>query len=418
MPDGLRYAFTLNAVAETGEIVARSQAPLKLVYPLSAAELRQHAHTPFTFYAWDAATLAWQPLPTQVDALHRTLTASTDTFTTYSVVAAAAATGNSASYQFDPGSRIKGTRPQLFSGSISYDYGFELPPGRGGMTPVLGLDYSSARHQRETGHFNFAGHGWDILGENYAGKADPEHPESSALTVVLNGATYTINTSNPWFFKENPFIQAWEYATPCINGVNGTCPAWLGSTNFPYYRLRIRTSDGTRYTFQGIALASSAAPVTAAAPPMIYRWRDNVCSPGTGGLWPDLVRLPLVEVARLARDSSNSNNLAWETLITYNWEATASNAAGYYSADDTWQEDHNCNYVRTVRLKDIRYNYVGTNAQTIIELRYDNGLLPPGSAAVFSREKYEPVRHRQAAGRRCASERWGQRVARRCGSTT
>ena len=44
---------------------------------------------------------------------------------------------SSQSYEFDPGSRIRGAQPQLFSGSIGFTYGFDLPPGRGGLTPAL-----------------------------------------------------------------------------------------------------------------------------------------------------------------------------------------------------------------------------------------------------------------------------------------
>lgn len=282
LPDGLRYAFTLNARDEAGAAVARSRAPLKLVYPLSAAEFSQHAHTPFTFYAWDAETLAWQPLPTQIDALHR-----------------------------------------------------------------------------------FAGHGWDILGENYAGKADSEHPESSALNVVLNGASYTLNTSNPWFVKENPFVQAWAYMTP--------------TSSAPYYELWLRTSDGVKYTFRGYANVSSVAPVAANQPPMIYRWQDNTCNPAGGGGWPDLVRMPLVEIL-----DPNGNK------ITYQWEAAASNEQGRIGIDDGWQDDHNCNYVRTIRLKEIDYNFVGAVPQVQLKLRYDKG--QAASTLRWDRPQYFPVK--------------------------
>ncbi len=360
MPDALQYAFTLNATDEAGAAVARSQAPLKLVYPLSAAELKGYAATPLTFYAWDAAALAWQPLPTQVDYIHRTLTATTATYTTFGIAAAAASGTN---YEFDPGSRIKGARPQLYSGSISYAYDFELPPGRGGLTPALGLNYSSSRHQRETGHFNFAGHGWDILGENYAGKANPVNPATSLFTAVLNGTTYTLNTG-PWAVKENPFVQTWAYTTP--------------TTIKPYYELWLRTSDGVKYTFRGYANVSSAAPVAANQPPMIYRWQDDTCNPAAGGGWPDLVRLPLTEVL-----DPNGNQ------IVYNWEATASNTPGRHGNDDIHPDDHNCNYVRTVRLTEIVYNFVNNTPQVRVQLRYDNGQAT--DTLRWDRPQYFPV---------------------------
>jgi uncharacterized repeat protein (TIGR01451 family) len=374
LPDFIRFAFTLAATDETGRPTPRAQAPLALIYPYAEHASGRGQAIGLAFYRLNETTGAWNKLPTSVDAIHRTLNAATDDF---GVFAIGAATTSSSDYQFDPGSRIKGARPQLFSGSISYSYDFELPPGRGGLTPALGLGYSSARHQRETGHYTFAGHGWDIPGENYVAKADPINPESSALNIVLNGATYTINTSNPWFVKENPFIQTWEYVTPCVTGINGACPSWLGTNNFPYYRLRIRTSDGMRYTFQGMAWVSSAAPITTGEPPMIYRWRDNTCNPGIGA-WPDLVRMPLVEVL----DPSGNK-------IVYNWEATASNTQGRHGADDAWPEDHGCNYVRTIRLSEVLYNYVNDAPQARIQLRYDVG--QPATNLRWDRPHYFPV---------------------------
>ncbi len=47
LPEGARYSFTLSATNEDGKLLARSQAPFKLVYPLSAEEFKQHADTPF-----------------------------------------------------------------------------------------------------------------------------------------------------------------------------------------------------------------------------------------------------------------------------------------------------------------------------------------------------------------------------------
>ena len=52
-PEGARYSFTLSATNEDGKLLARSQAPFKLVYPLSADELRQHTDTPFGIARWE-----------------------------------------------------------------------------------------------------------------------------------------------------------------------------------------------------------------------------------------------------------------------------------------------------------------------------------------------------------------------------
>ncbi len=258
---------------------------------------------------------------------------------------------SSQSYEFDPGSRIRGAQPQLFSGSIGFSYGFDLPPGRGGLTPALGLQYSSARHQRETGHYNHVGHGWDLLGESYLMKADPSNPAGSKLTMVLNGSSYTIDTSR-WFSKEDPFIQMWEYLTP--------------TAGFPYYQLRVRTQDGMLYIFKGYANISdddNPGP-PAGEPPMVFKWKtgqNNECG-GYANL--DWVKLPLVQV----QEQDPSGN-----VIQYVWTAASTMEQGRHGGSDVRTDDYGCHYIRTLRLSEIRYNFDNGAAQTRIKLRYDNG---------------------------------------------
>jgi RHS repeat-associated protein len=213
----------------------------------------------------------------------------------------------------------------------------------------LGLQYSSARHQRETGHFNHVGHGWDLLGESTLMKADPSNPAGSTATMVLNGASYTIDTSR-WFSKEDPFIQMWEYLTP--------------TAGFPYYQLKVRTQDGMLYTFKGYAnISDDDNPwPPAGEPPMVFKWKtgqNNECG-GYANL--DWVKLPLVQV----QDPSGN-------VIQYTWTAASTLEQGRHGASDVRTDDYGCHYLRTLRLSEIRYNFEGATAQTRIKLRYDNG---------------------------------------------
>ena len=60
-------------------------------------------------------------------------------------------------YMVERMSSLRGAQTNLFTRSIGYSYAFELPPGRGGLTPVLGLNYTSSSHTPGSGHARFSG---------------------------------------------------------------------------------------------------------------------------------------------------------------------------------------------------------------------------------------------------------------------
>ncbi len=363
LPPGPRFAFQLNAEVEGGAPVERFQQPVTLVYPYRQAGVPTEEARGMAFFHLDEATGVWRTVATAIDPARGVLLAQSEHFGAFAVGATAdlgspvqrigegatAEAVSSQSYEFDPGSRIRGAQPQLFSGSIGFTYGFDLPPGRGGLTPSLGLQYSSARHQRETGHYNHVGHGWDMLGESTLMKADPSNPAGSKLTMVLNGSSYTIDTSR-WFSKEDPFIQMWEYLTP--------------TAGFPYYQLRVRTQDGMLYIFKGYAnITDDDNPwPPAGEPPMVFKWKtgqNNECG-GFANL--DWVKLPLVQV----QDPSGN-------VIQHVWTAASTLEQGRHGQSDVRTDDYGCHYIRTLRLSEMRYNFEGATAQTRIKLRYDNG---------------------------------------------
>ena len=96
-------------------------------------------------------------------------------------------------------SSVRGAQTSLFTRSIVYSHGFTLPPGRGGLTPVLGLNYNSASHSQHQGHYSYVGHGWDLAGADYIfrypgsiseGLGSPHADEK--VTMSLQGRTYTL----------------------------------------------------------------------------------------------------------------------------------------------------------------------------------------------------------------------------------
>ena len=102
-------------------------------------------YDPKAMLGWNEASLAlhyfdptdkrWKIMPTQVDSKAHTLTVRTSHFTDYGLSEAADI------QRFMP--NFESAEPNLFTGVSSYNYGLEVPPGRGGLTPQLGLSYSS-----------------------------------------------------------------------------------------------------------------------------------------------------------------------------------------------------------------------------------------------------------------------------------
>ncbi len=87
-------------------------------------------------------------------------------------------------------------------------------------------------------------------------KADPIHPAGSKLTLVLNGATYTVSTM-PFFVREDPHIQIWEYKQP--------------SASFPYYQFNFARPMAQPTCSRATLPFQSANPLPPAGePPAVY----------------------------------------------------------------------------------------------------------------------------------------------------
>ena len=110
-------------------------------------------------------------------------------------------------------SQVRGAQADLFSRSITYHYPFNLPPGPGGLTPQLGLRYSSAEHSQAQGHFSLVGHGWELLGADYVFR----EPSSGKVTLSLGGRHYSlVSGAGRWFAKEDPFLYITFSESPVL----------------------------------------------------------------------------------------------------------------------------------------------------------------------------------------------------------
>jgi RHS repeat-associated protein/uncharacterized repeat protein (TIGR01451 family) len=330
LPGYLDFVFALRAEDDAGHAVRHFASPLTLTYPVTASLVRRFGDARLAFYTQDEATDAWRYTPSQVK--HRQIQATLSHFSLYAVGS------STAQFEFDPGHRIRGAQPQLFSGSISYNYPFALPPGRGGLTPQLGLAYSSSRHRADMGHYSLVGHGWDIRGENYVVR-NADNPDE--ITVVLNGQVYTIF---PDYFrnKEDPFFIASSYN----DGANPP-PGHPEMTG--YFTLTLTGRDGTIYDFGANRNAGE---------PLVYKWNDRydgqwrLCEGGLAWL-----RLPL----RRVRDINGNE-------IRYSWAAATTDQQGFHGGTDDEPQCSGYHYTRTIRLTGVSYN----NGHNTVELTYDS----------------------------------------------
>jgi len=108
-------------------------------------------------YYQNETTKQWVPIAnSKFDPQTNTLTATTNHFTNYSVQ------GNP--LQVGPG-RIMASQVNLNSGSATFSYPIELPPGPGGFQPKLNLNYNSAsvdemKNKQDVG--SWVGIGWSL----------------------------------------------------------------------------------------------------------------------------------------------------------------------------------------------------------------------------------------------------------------
>ena len=307
--DQMRFAFSLEAADQAGQPVQRFDQALVLTYAYPPRESKPPVYEEPALFYWDAAQGAWTQIPAELDSQAGLLRASLDHFSIYSE--------GSVSYIQERMSSVRGAQTNLATLSIGYAYDLELPPGRGGLTPQLGLRYTSANHTPNSGHFSYVGFGWELVGADsvYTAPGDSFQDEP---TLTLQGRTYSLRKTNEgrWFAKEDPLLKIETDGTPNP----ATWNVW--------------TRDGTRYTF-------SASSVSA------HYWKNCASSP-----YKRRVRVPLVSI----QDPYTNTN-----TINYTWAAEP-----YTSTFECRQNPTTDQFDHALRLTSITYD--GDNV--LVELGY------------------------------------------------
>ena len=178
-----------------------------------------------TLYVYDETAQQWVALPTQVEPLGRLWRVRMSRLALFAFV-------RSAGFVPEVMPNIRGIQNDLFTGSASIAYPIALPPGRGGLTPDLTLQFNSQSRQGDAGNASLVGTGWKLSADSFV-YWTPFNPGSAPPTWRLAGAAYTEagNASTGWYFRETP---QWRIDKPTDG--NDALDAYA--------------PDGTRYHFE------------------------------------------------------------------------------------------------------------------------------------------------------------------------
>ncbi len=137
----------------------------------------------------------WQMLATQWDSEQSALVAEVPHLST-------TAEGNNFAPEVMPS--IRGVQSDLFSGGASYDYPIAAPPGTGGLTPQVGLQFSS--RWEDLGHASVTGTGWKLTSDSFRYWKPWDTANGSAPTMRVEGAGFSeiSGGSGERTFKEAP----------------------------------------------------------------------------------------------------------------------------------------------------------------------------------------------------------------------
>ena len=304
LPEHIFYAFSLEGVDENGTPVSQFQQPLTLSTFFDPRQLPPDLLSRLSLFHLNETSGEWEVVPSRVDLARRRVAAQVEHFSKYGF-------GYNEDYMefiVERMSALRGAQTNLFTLSVGYSYAMQLPPGQGGLTPLLALNYSSANHTPASGHHSLVGFGWDLLGADSV-YIPPGDANQGKITLSLQGRTYSLRLgADGWYAVEDPFLQITASNLP-----PDTPQAWS-----------VRTQDGTEYTFDaGDEMGT-------------YYWKN--C--GTGDQGKRYVRIPL---RRIEDTSGNAVNLTWQVEAE---SAVLPNCPSYRRATRLGQIDYNNNMVR------------------------------------------------------------------------
>lgn len=186
------HQFELTAANATGYEVSKFNRNLEISIRHGEEELKGLNVDSLRLYYLDEETRQWLPVESsRYDKETKVLAAEVSHFTNYGEQADPLVVG--------PG-RVMAAQVDLHSGTVNFNYPFELPPGPGGFQPKLELVYNSGsvdemKNKRDVGAW--VGTGWSL----HLGRITKDLSTSKYL-LDLNGASYELmqdGTSSSWY---------------------------------------------------------------------------------------------------------------------------------------------------------------------------------------------------------------------------
>ena len=225
--------FELNAKEkESGTVLSKFNKNLEISIKHGAEDLNGIDIDSLQIYYLDEKTRQWLTVSSNTfDAEKNTLLSTTDHFSYFGEQ------GNS--LQVGPG-RVMASQVNLHSGTATFNYPLELPPGPGGFKPKLELTYNSGsvdemKDKRSVG--SWVGIGWSL----HFGKITCDS-STGQYFLDLNGASYKLITLDGLNFRTNPE----EYLIVTRNSINGN--TWTALDKDGYYYRFGGTADSEQYT--------------------------------------------------------------------------------------------------------------------------------------------------------------------------
>ncbi|HEX9896680.1 MAG TPA: hypothetical protein VGA85_03360 [Dehalococcoidales bacterium] len=187
--------FELNArEKESDKKFSKFAKELEITIKHDPAELAGLDVDSLRLYYLDEKTKQWVPITTgKYDSKTNTVKATVDHFTNYGEFANPTIVG--------PG-RVMAAQISLSSGTATFSYPFELPPGPGGFQPKLELSYNSGsvdemKNKQSVG--SWVGIGWSL----HLGRISCDLTTKQYF-LDLNGASYQIFSTDGLNFYTNP----------------------------------------------------------------------------------------------------------------------------------------------------------------------------------------------------------------------
>ncbi len=157
--------------------------PLQVTMPYDPTQISPQKAPNLQVHFFDSENQLWVPMATQVDLINHTLTVLTDHLTIFDYSAT--------DWQTYQQPQLENYEISGFTGAATYNYGFQSFPGTNGLTPSLGLSYSSliVDNAIEKTQASWVGLGWNFDTGSITRDMHntPEYFEDDTFFVSLGG---------------------------------------------------------------------------------------------------------------------------------------------------------------------------------------------------------------------------------------